>query len=53
MGHGLRVKPTGVHVAFAAGTGALCFVDLVAWLIQANAGRGFNLSSSVNETEQD
>ena len=51
MGHGLRVKPTGVHVAFAAGTGALCFVDLVAWLIQANAGRGFNMSSSVNQEE--
>jgi len=51
MGHGLRVKPTGVHVAFAAGTGALCFVDLVAWLIKANAGRGLNLSSSVNEAE--
>lgn len=51
MGHGLRVKPSGVHVAFAAGTGALCFVDLVAWLIKANAGRGLHLSSSVNESQ--
>lgn len=38
MGHGLRLKPSGVHIAFAAGTGALCFVDLVALLIQANLG---------------
>lgn len=30
MGHGLRMKNSGVHVAFAAGTGVLCFVDLVA-----------------------
>ena len=36
MGKGLRVQRDGVHIAFAAGTGALCFVDLVAHLIQAN-----------------
>lgn len=30
LGKGLRVKDTGVHIAFAAGTGVLCFVDLVA-----------------------
>ena len=30
MGFGLRPKTKGVHVAFAAGTGVLCFVDLVA-----------------------
>ena len=34
MGHGLRPKPTGLHIAFAAGTGVLCFVDFVASMIQ-------------------
>jgi len=32
MGYGLRPKPDGVHIAFAAGTGVLCFVDLVAMI---------------------
>ena len=32
------VKPTGVHVAFAAGTGVLVFVDLVMMLALANLG---------------
>ena len=27
-----------MHIAFAAGTGVLCFVDLVGHLIQANLG---------------
>lgn len=36
MGKGLLVQRTGVHIAFAAGTGILCFVDLVGHLIQAN-----------------
>ena len=35
IGKGLKVQPTGVHIAFAAGTGVLCFVDLVAALIQS------------------
>ena len=34
MGHGLRPKSEGLHMAFAAGTGVLCFVDYVASLIQ-------------------
>lgn len=34
MGHGLKAKKSGVHVVFAAGTGVLCFVDLVAAMIQ-------------------
>ena len=38
MGKGLQVQRTGVHIAFAAGTGVLCFVDLVGHLIQANLG---------------
>jgi len=29
------VKPKGVHIVFAAGTGVLCFVDLVAQLALA------------------
>ena len=33
MGKGLLVQQTGVHIAFAAGTGILCFVDLVGHLI--------------------
>ena len=53
MGHGLRPKQTGIHVAFAAGTGALCFVDLVAWLINSKAGRNLGGSSSINMMEDD
>jgi len=34
MGKGLMPSKDGLHVAFAAGTGALCFVDLVAYLIR-------------------
>ena len=30
------MQRTGIHIAFAAGTGVLCFVDLVGHLIQAN-----------------
>ena len=30
MGKGLSPAITGTHIAFAAGTGCLCFVDLVA-----------------------
>ena len=33
MGHGLQAKPSGQHFVFAAGTGILCFVDLVASMI--------------------
>jgi NAD(P)H-flavin reductase len=35
LGRGLMVKPKGVHIVFAAGTGVLCFVDLVAQLALA------------------
>lgn len=38
MGKGLQVKPTGVHIAFAAGTGVLCFIDLVAALVRQSLG---------------
>ncbi len=33
MGLGLNISPNGKHVAFAAGTGILVFIDLVAHLI--------------------
>ena len=47
MGHGLKVKKSGIHVVFAAGTGVLCFVDLVAAMIQDKLllnGNGTNSS---------
>ena len=36
MGKGLEIAPSGVHVAFCAGTGALVFLDLVAQLLIKN-----------------
>eukprot|EP00352_Strombidinopsis_acuminata_P009739 CAMPEP_0176357756 /NCGR_PEP_ID=MMETSP0126-20121128/15030_1 /TAXON_ID=141414 ORGANISM="Strombidinopsis acuminatum, Strain SPMC142" /NCGR_SAMPLE_ID=MMETSP0126 /ASSEMBLY_ACC=CAM_ASM_000229 /LENGTH=115 /DNA_ID=CAMNT_0017711559 /DNA_START=1375 /DNA_END=1719 /DNA_ORIENTATION=+ len=30
MGTGLRIRPSGTHIAFSAGTGALVFMDLAA-----------------------
>ena len=36
MGKGLQIKPTGVHIAFCAGTGVLVFLDLVAHLLVKN-----------------
>jgi NAD(P)H-flavin reductase len=35
-GKGLIKKEEGTHIAFAAGTGVLCFVDLVAYLALKN-----------------
>ena len=39
MGTGLDLLPTGVHIAFAAGTGILPFLDLVAYMIRLNLGQ--------------
>ena len=36
MGMGLQIYPTGVHIAYTAGTGCLVFMDLVAYLIRKN-----------------
>jgi hypothetical protein len=36
MGRGLHIQPTGLHVAFCAGTGVLVFLDLVAHLLILN-----------------
>lgn len=38
MGKGLGIQPSGIHIAFAAGTGVLVFLDLVAFLIRKNMG---------------
>ena len=38
MGKSLMAKPKGTHVVFAAGTGVLCYVDLVAHLALAILG---------------
>lgn len=38
MGRGLGIQSTGTHVGFAAGTGCLVFIDLVAHLIRKNLG---------------
>ena len=36
MGKGLQIEPSGIHVAFCAGTGALVFLDLVSHLLLKN-----------------
>jgi len=41
LGIGLGIKPRGRHVAFAAGTGILVFIDLVAHLILRLTGFNF------------
>ena len=33
MGKGLCIEPSGVHVAFCAGTGVLVFLDLVSHML--------------------
>lgn len=42
MGRGINIQPKGKHIAYTAGTGALVFLDLVAYLlirvIEANGG---------------
>ena len=52
LGFGLLPKNTGHHLAFAAGTGVLCFVDLVAELCRLNTGE-LGLGSSLNSNEKD
>ena len=39
MGKGLQMAQKGIHVAFCAGTGALIFLDLVAYLMIKNSFR--------------
>lgn len=56
MGKGLSVESSGLHIAFAGGTGALTFVDLVAHIALKNLGlidlkdNVDNAHNSVNES---
>ncbi len=43
FGKGLQVESDGIHIAFAAGTGVLTFMDLVAQIALFNLGFGRNL----------
>lgn len=43
FGKGLEVASDGIHIAFAAGTGVLTFMDLVAQIALFNLGFGRNL----------
>ena len=36
MGRGLKIKKSGIHMAFAAGTGIIVFIDLIGYLIRMN-----------------
>lgn len=38
MGKGLAPSTTGIHLTFAAGTGNLCFVDMLAHVALAVLG---------------
>jgi hypothetical protein len=38
FGKGLGIRPTGVHIAFAAGTSVLIWLDLVSRIILHNTG---------------
>ena len=51
MGLGLYPKAAGHHLVFAAGTGVLCFVDLVAELCRLNTGL-VGLGGSLNSEEK-
>ena len=43
FGKGLEVSSDGIHIAFAAGTGVLTFMDLVAQIALFNLGFAKNL----------
>jgi|688.fasta_scaffold173447_4 hypothetical protein len=49
MGKGLQVEKTGVHVAFAAGTGVLTFMDLVAHIAATNLKLNEKLGVNPND----
>lgn len=53
MGKGLQMKPTGVHMAFAAGTGILCFMDLVAFIANTVMQTINSIDSSSDRLDQD
>ena len=49
MGKSLQVEKDGVHMAFAGGTGILCFIDLVAHLIFKNLGLNERMGIKAND----
>ena len=51
FGKGLDLRPTGIHVAFAAGTGVLVFLDLITRLILHNT-RVLSLGEEFDEDFQ-
>lgn len=51
MGCGLGIQTQGTHAAFAAGTGILVFIDLVAHLILRLADS--NVLNTINESVED
>ena len=53
MGHGLQPKSAGHHIAFAAGTGVLCFVDLVAYIAQLCIVDSRSSMRSLNDEDED
>jgi NAD(P)H-flavin reductase len=53
MGKGLQVQRTGVHVAFAAGTGVLTFMDLVAHIAATNLNMNGKLGVDPNDCISD
>ena len=53
LGKGLMVEPTGVHIAFAAGTGILCFVDLIAAMTRQTLGIDVSQSETESKEELD
>ena len=50
FGKGLIQKEEGTHIAFAAGTGVLCFVDLVAYLALKNLGSTGKAKTLTNQS---
>ena len=55
MGLGLELKPRGRHIAFAAGTGILVFLDLVAHLILRliSKSRGPNIFADKTQIDEE
>lgn len=55
FGKGLEVSSDGIHIAFAAGTGVLTFMDLVAQIALFNLGFGRNIGqeSFANQIDYD
>jgi NAD(P)H-flavin reductase len=55
FGKGLEVASDGIHIAFAAGTGVLTFMDLVAQIALFNLDFGRNLGqeSFANQIDYD